>query len=71
MNRAPRRGSRPLPENLRSDLHALVRQRGERAAADAIGFSRYTLARCLSGLGVYPGTVELVQRGLVTSTGPQ
>ncbi len=62
-SRAITKGS-ALPEAERRRLADLVDQVGEREAVGLLGCNRQTLARCLGGLGVYPGTVALIRDGL-------
>lgn len=61
--------SKPLPDDLRRDLFALVAQVGESKARQIAGVSRGAFARALAGLGVYPGTVALVRIALADRSG--
>jgi hypothetical protein len=54
----------PLPEIDRERVRLLVEQRGEGATAEALGIERRTVARCLAGLPLYPGTRALVRERL-------
>lgn len=54
----------PLTPSERDRVAALVRAQGERGALEQLGISRQTLARCLGGLPVYPGTIALVVQRL-------
>jgi hypothetical protein len=53
-----------LPEPERAALSCHVRNMGERTALAALGLNRQTLARALSGLTLYPGSIALVRQGL-------
>ena len=45
-------------------MAALVDRDGERVTLARLGISRQTLARCLGGLGLYPGTHALIRQRL-------
>jgi hypothetical protein len=54
----------PLSEADRARVRLLVELRGESRAAALLGVERRTLARCLAGLPLYPGTLALVTQRL-------
>lgn len=65
-SRAARRrpGGITLPPHRREQLVREVHARGEPLVLRVCGISRQGLARAAAGLGVRPGTVALIERGL-------
>jgi hypothetical protein len=58
------------PRDLRDEVKRLVGECGDKAAAEAIGISRATVARVLAGLDLAPGTLALLrERFGATATG--
>ncbi|HET9930833.1 MAG TPA: hypothetical protein VFQ35_09110 [Polyangiaceae bacterium] len=53
--------TRPVPDDLRDRARALMRERGPRAAAMALGISRTALLAICGGADVLPGTLALVR----------
>lgn len=59
----PRFG-RPLPEELRAHLVALVGKLGEKGCCTQLQLSRTTLSRAMAGLGLRRGTITLIREAL-------
>ena len=59
----------PLSARDRERVRTLIARIGERGAQRALGVSRQTLARALSGLPVQRGTIALITGALASGTG--
>lgn len=57
-------GASPIDVAQREALMALVRERGERGAVEAMGIGRHTLERALAGFNVRRGTAALIRERL-------
>lgn len=51
---------RAAPRKLQDSLRRLVREKGERAAAEQLRVSRQTVSRILAGLSVHNATIDAV-----------
>jgi hypothetical protein len=60
----------PLPEKDRTRLAALVAELGEQTALSEIGINKSTLARALSSLPIYRGTVAMIRERLARDQTP-
>ena len=60
-DRHTRPGMRPVPSDMRERARALMRERGTRAAASALGISRTALLAVAAGADVLPGTLALLK----------
>lgn len=53
-----------IPLDIRDDIEAMVRRRGDTDASIALGVSRYTLVRALAGLPVRAASADRIRAGL-------
>lgn len=54
----------PLDDSEQNRLRALIRERGEIAAAEMLGIAKICVIRGAAGCGLRRGTIRLIQQGL-------
>jgi hypothetical protein len=61
--------TRPVPDDIREHARSLMRERGPRGAATALGVSRSALLAVCAGADVLPGTLALLRQARSSDNG--